>query len=107
VTAAPADLADALLERRGWKALFAVVVTGDLGPAKPAPDLYRLALRLLGVEPAVALAVEDSPAGVEAATAAGLRTVGVAPSPPAAARLEQAGAAATVVHLGELPGLVA
>ncbi|WP_433184261.1 HAD family hydrolase [Actinoallomurus sp. CA-150999] len=44
---------------------------------KPAPDLYRMACEALGVEPAEALAVEDSPNGVAAARAAGLRCLAV------------------------------
>lgn len=40
--------------------------------AKPAPDLYEHACAALGVEPAAALAVEDSANGVNAAKAAGL-----------------------------------
>lgn len=46
-------------------------------PAKPAPDLYLAACAALGVAPADALAVEDSPNGVAAARAAGLRCVAV------------------------------
>lgn len=42
---------------------------------KPAPDIYALAVRRMGVLPAEALAVEDSPAGIRAAHAAGLGAV--------------------------------
>ncbi len=42
---------------------------------KPAPDVYLLAARQLGVAPGDALAVEDSPSGIRAAHAAGLRPV--------------------------------
>jgi HAD superfamily hydrolase (TIGR01509 family) len=45
--------------------------------AKPAPDLYLDACRLLGVPAGSALAVEDSPNGVRAAKAAGLACVAV------------------------------
>lgn len=40
---------------------------------KPAPDLFLLAARTLGHDPADCLVVEDSPAGIEAAQAAGMR----------------------------------
>jgi HAD superfamily hydrolase (TIGR01509 family) len=53
---------------------------GGLAP-KPAPDVFLAACRALGVEPARAVALEDSQAGLDAATAAGLTTVGV-PSLP-------------------------
>ena len=40
---------------------------------KPAPDLFLLAARTLGHDPADCLVVEDSPAGIAAAQAAGMR----------------------------------
>lgn len=60
---------------------FDVLVCGDEAAPKPAPDLYLLACRRLGVEPRRSLAFEDSPTGVRAAKAAGLTCVGV-PSDP-------------------------
>jgi HAD superfamily hydrolase (TIGR01509 family) len=44
--------------------------------AKPHPDLYQLALNTFSLEPEQALAIEDSPTGVKAAKAAGLRVIG-------------------------------
>lgn len=49
----------------------------DEVPAKPAPDLYLRACEAIGVEPARAIAVEDSPNGVLAAKAAGLTCIAV------------------------------
>ena len=43
---------------------------------KPAPDIYLFALRSLGISPEEAVAVEDSPLGVQAAVAAGIRCIG-------------------------------
>ena len=66
--------------------LFAAVVTrADVEHGKPHPDLYLEAARRLGIEPERALAVEDSPAGTQAALAAGM-PVAVVPdliAPPA------------------------
>lgn len=60
--------------------MFATIACGDQVQAKkPAPDIYRLALHGLDVAPEHAVAFEDSPNGLRAATAAGLRTV-VTPS---------------------------
>lgn len=42
---------------------------------KPAPDLFLLAAERMGYDPADALVVEDSPAGVRAAQAAGMRVL--------------------------------
>ncbi|MDN5929425.1 MAG: HAD family hydrolase [Hyphomicrobiales bacterium] len=43
---------------------------------KPAPDLFLHAARDMGMEPDDCLVIEDSPAGVEAAKAAGMRVFG-------------------------------
>jgi HAD superfamily hydrolase (TIGR01509 family) len=67
--------------------LFDVTVCGDeVEHAKPAPDPYLTAARLLGVDPAAAVAVEDSPTGAASAEAAGCRVIvvpaGDVPVPP-------------------------
>lgn len=55
---------------------FAVIVCGDAVRAKkPAPDIYELALRTLGLDAEQAVAFEDSENGLRAARAAGLYTV--------------------------------
>lgn len=58
---------------------------------KPAPDLFLLAAQRMGVCPQDAVVVEDSPGGVRAATAAGMRVYGYAAAEDAAA-LRDAGA---------------
>ena len=50
-----------------------------LGAPKPAPDLYLHAARALGQPPAACAVIEDSPTGVRAASAAGIRCFGYAP----------------------------
>ena len=50
-----------------------------LGAPKPAPDLYLHAARALGQPPAACAVIEDSPTGVRAAAAAGIRCFGYAP----------------------------
>jgi HAD superfamily hydrolase (TIGR01509 family) len=51
---------------------FSVIVTGsDVEHPKPAPDIYLLAARELGVDPRRCLVLEDSEPGVRAALAAG------------------------------------
>ncbi|MFT4109859.1 HAD-IA family hydrolase [Propionicimonas sp.] len=64
-----------LLTRRRFGILdrFAdIVVSGSEGIVKPDPAIFLLACERLGVEPAAAVFVDDSPANVEAATALGL-----------------------------------
>lgn len=63
-----------------WFRGFEAVVLGDdprLRRGKPAPDIFLLAARDLGVPPGDCIVVEDAPAGIEAARAAGMRVVGV------------------------------
>jgi HAD superfamily hydrolase (TIGR01509 family) len=58
--------------------LFAATVAGDeVIRGKPAPDGYLAAARLLGVDPADCVAVEDSQAGIDAARAAGIPVLAV------------------------------
>lgn len=53
-----------------------VFITSDLvRQGKPAPDAYLAAAAQLGLEPADCVAVEDSPPGVAAARAAGMRVI--------------------------------
>lgn len=68
------------LARAVWGAtaceMFDVIAAGDeVAAKKPAPDVYSLALRRLGIGPEAALAFEDSRNGLLAALGAGLRTV--------------------------------
>jgi beta-phosphoglucomutase-like phosphatase (HAD superfamily) len=59
-------------------AFFATIRSGDdVSRPKPHPEIYLSALADLGVEPSLALAIEDSPFGVSAAVAAGMYCVGV------------------------------
>ena len=63
-----------------WFALFDTIVTADdpeVTAAKPAPDIFLTAARRLGVAPGECLVFEDSPFGVTAAKAAGMRVLAV------------------------------
>jgi HAD superfamily hydrolase (TIGR01509 family) len=74
--------------------LFAAVVTrADVQHGKPHPDLYLEAAERLRVAPESALAVEDSPAGTQAAIAAGMPVVVVPDliAPPGDVALHVAG----------------
>lgn len=60
---------------------FDIIIGGDLvARPKPAPDVYRLALSRLNLEGRQAVAVEDTPHGVDAAHAAGLACIAI-PNP--------------------------
>jgi HAD superfamily hydrolase (TIGR01509 family) len=56
-----------------WSERFAAVVCAEDAPLKkPDPQAYRLVLQRLGLAAAQAFAIEDSPAGLRAARAAGI-----------------------------------
>lgn len=63
---------------------------------KPAPDLFLMAAAAIDARPAKCVVVEDSPSGVEAGVAAGMRTIGLLAGghilPGHEARLRDAGA---------------
>jgi HAD superfamily hydrolase (TIGR01509 family) len=74
----PRHLVDAALATaRITDAFDAIVTSDDVADSKPAPDIYLLACERLGVDPADALALEDSASGVAAAKAAGLTCIAV------------------------------
>ncbi len=49
----------------------------DIPRGKPAPDVYLMVCDLIGVSPDRCVAVEDSPSGIRAARAAGLKVIAV------------------------------
>jgi HAD superfamily hydrolase (TIGR01509 family) len=75
----------------------------DVAQGKPAPDLFLHAARSLAVAPARCAVVEDSPAGVEAAIAAGMTVFGYAGLTPRALLTD---AAETVDRMAQLPDLL-
>ena len=97
---------DAALNSLGISNLFRVVVASDeVAHGKPAPDVYLLTARRLGVDPTGCLVVEDSLNGVLAGRAAGM-TVALVPNasvPPAAGAREAA--SMILSSLAELDGL--
>ncbi len=75
--AEPANI-DFVLDRFNLRPFFPVVVSGiEVRRPKPFPDIYLKAASQLGVPPSNCVVFEDSPTGVEAARAAGMRIVGV------------------------------
>ncbi len=64
------------MEHSGLGRYFQAVVTGDqVSKSKPDPEIYRAACQRLGVSPAKAVAVEDSPNGIRSALSAGMTAV--------------------------------
>ena len=87
-------------------AMFDTVVHGLMVThKKPAPDIFQLAAQRIGLSATACLVVEDAPAGVRAAQAAGCAALGVRSSFDDAT-LRAAGAAWTVQDLAEACGLL-
>ncbi|WP_107774104.1 HAD family hydrolase [Nocardioides sediminis] len=111
-SAGPAWVERSLVESLGLSldAVDEVVTALDVVDGKPDPAGYALAADRLGVDAALAIAVEDSPAGVLAALGAGVRRVhGIGTTHPDGL-LVQAGAAevhADLLPLVELVGRLA
>jgi HAD superfamily hydrolase (TIGR01509 family) len=75
-TSSSRDIALWKLELAGVKGLFPLLVCGDeIRRGKPAPDIFLKAAELLGRKPGECLGFEDSPAGLRALDAAGIRSV--------------------------------
>jgi beta-phosphoglucomutase-like phosphatase (HAD superfamily) len=83
--------------------LFDVDVSGrDFAHGKPDPEMFLTAAHELGVEPADAVVVEDAPAGIQAAHAGEMASIGVARRPNDAELLEAAGADLVVATLDDV-----
>ncbi len=76
-TSAVKVIARQWLGRAGLPTPEALVTIDDIENGKPAPDPYLRAAELLGRDPRRCLVVEDAPAGITAAKAAGATVLGV------------------------------
>lgn len=68
--------AQRLLHAAGVRQWFDIIVGGDdVAHGKPAPDLFLLAAKHLGVAPSDCVVLEDSSAGIRAAHRAGMTSI--------------------------------
>jgi beta-phosphoglucomutase-like phosphatase (HAD superfamily) len=83
----------------------------DVLRGKPAADLFLLAASRLRVSPAECVVVEDSVAGVLAATAAGMKSIGFVGRHPAEGHLADdllaAGACGAIADMRDLKAAIA
>ncbi len=78
------DEAEMALRAHGIRDRFAVVITReDCTEGKPHPEPFLRAAQGLGLRPEQCVVIEDTPGGVQAAKAAGMRCVAVTHSCPA------------------------
>ena len=74
-SASPLSWIDLCLSQIDIKKYFSVTASVDeVEHGKPAPDVFLLAAKRLGIDPCKCIAVEDGMAGVFAALGAGMRT---------------------------------
>ena len=108
-TSSMPDIVKTNLEHAQARHYFQTIVTGydsDVAHGKPAPDIFLLAAQKLGIEPARAAVIEDSPNGVRAGHAAGMQVYLVpdiiAPTPQIEAMTHE-----VLSTLADLPAAIA
>ena len=90
----PIENAELVLEKLGVRQLFSAVVTGkDVRRGKPNPEVFLTAAVRLGVSPHRCAVIEDAPAGIAAANAGGMLSIGLVST----GRTRQALAAARLI----------
>jgi mannitol-1-/sugar-/sorbitol-6-phosphatase len=80
VTSGTRLLATARLAHVGLAVPRVLVTADDIVRGKPDPEPYLLGARRLGVVPSACVVVEDAPAGIRAARAAGMYSIAVTTS---------------------------
>ena len=76
-SSSPRRMIDVVCERLDLTSIEVRCSAIDEVRGKPAPDVYLTAARRLSMSPGRCLAIEDSPSGVQAAKAAGMRCIAV------------------------------
>ncbi len=77
-TSSVRDIADAVLKQLDLESFFDFVTAGDdVAHKKPSPEIFVLTADKMGVDPNECVVFEDSASGIEAARAAGMKTVGI------------------------------
>jgi len=99
VTSGNRELATARLRWTGLPIPRTLVTAEDVRQGKPAPEPYLVGAERLGMAVEGCVVVEDAPAGIEAARAAGMRVIGITTTH---AREELLGCEVTVDRLSAL-----
>jgi sugar-phosphatase len=95
--------ADGRLRRAGLPAPPVMICAEDVQQGKPHPEVYQRAAMALGLSPGECIVIEDSPAGLEAARAAGMTAIALATThEPAGLAADLYAASLADVHLGRI-----
>lgn len=84
VTSGVRSVATLRMRHTGLPVPRVLVCADEIERGKPDPQGYLVAAERLGVQPAMCVVVEDTPPGLQAARAAGMRSIGIAGTYPAA-----------------------
>ena len=99
------DVIDIVLDKSGLRKYFPITVNSKMvGKSKPAPDIFLLAAKLLGVDPGQCLVIEDSTNGIRAARDAGMYCI--AYNGPGAEFQDQSQAQQIITDYGEIIGII-
>jgi mannitol-1-/sugar-/sorbitol-6-phosphatase len=88
VTSGTRYLATSRLELANLPTPKVLVSADDVSRGKPDPEPYLMGARLLKMNPAECLVIEDAPAGIRAAHAGGMKAIGITSTYPASALQE-------------------
>ena len=91
VTSGTRYLASARLQLGGLPVPKVLVTADDVTHGKPHPEPYLKGAELLGMKPAECLVIEDAPAGIRSAHAAGMKVIGLTSTYPTS-KLQEADA---------------
>jgi len=79
-SSASCQTVDLFLKKSGYAQAFEFVLDGSMVErAKPAPDIYALAVKKLGITPEDCVVIEDAGSGIQAAQAAGIAVIAIVP----------------------------
>ena len=88
VTSGARHLASARLQLAGIPVPKVMVTADDVVDGKPHPEPYLKGAKLLGMNPAECLVIEDAPAGIQSAHAGGMKVIALTSTYPASALSE-------------------
>jgi sugar-phosphatase len=102
-TSGPRAVATERLRNAGLPLPVVLVCAEDVPHGKPSPDVYLMAAAGLGVSPADCVVVEDAPAGIQAARAAGMSVVALTTTHPIESLSADAATSSLAgIHLGRV-----
>lgn len=102
-TSGPRAAAGDRLRRAGLPNPAVLICAEDVAHGKPSPDVYLMAAASLGVSPSECIVIEDAPAGIQAARAAGMAVVGLTTThSPGELQADACAPSLAAIHVGRI-----